>query len=656
MPAAQGAAVAPRVSGGAVAAATYTQPAAELSAPAPLVSTPSAPPHPLLTPPDPVPPQVLASVNVGSGPSMAVYDGGNGYVYVVNSISNSVSILSGTSLVATVPVSNGTVIVGEPTYLVYDPANGFVYVVDRYNFESIGGAVSVLNGTSLLAVVLVGLLPSAAAYDAADEFVYVSEGGSNEVAVLDGTTVIANLKVGSDPGALVYDPADSSVYVANRASANVTVLAGTAVAGSVGVGTQPDALAFDPPLSAVYVENNQSGNVTVLVGMASVGNVLTGTNPSFALFDPVNGYMYVTNRNSSDVSLLNGLGVVTSVPTGAAPVWAAFNPGTGLVYIADAGAAAVTVVDGTAFLGNVAVGNGPTSAVPDLANSDVYVTNSNSHNVSVIATAYAVTFNETGLPGGSSWSVVLATKSLASTSASILFGKLPGSYPYSVAGPSGYRLVSSTPASPVLVTDTAVLVTVTFAAVSNATYDLVFQESGLSGMCGRSFSWSVTVGNVTQTSSTTTITFVEPNGTYNYSVVGPSGYTVTSETPASPVTLAGAPVTVDVTFAKFCGHGGYNTFSITFTEFGLRWGTTWCVTVGSTVCSSSGSIRFMGLSSGTYSFTVSPIAGYTAQPASGTVTIYGHSEWVRINFSGGHSHHCGGDGGTAARVADRIAR
>lgn len=603
----------------------------------PAYSVEIAPPS---LPPQVVPPQVLASPQVGSGPAMAVLDPGNGYVYVVNSVANTVSVLDGTTVLANVSVSNATYTVGDPTYLVYDPGNGYVYAIDRYSFETEGGAVSVLSGTSLLGVVPLGLLPSGGAYDPADGYVYVTEAGSAKVVALDGTSLTGTVSVGADPGAAVYSPADRSVYVANRGSDSVSVVSGLGVVRAVPVGSDPVAFGYDPALGDVLVANNGSGNVSVLNGTEVVANVATGANPSAFAFDAATSEMYVANRNASDATILSGTSVVGSVPSGVGPDAAAWGSSTGFVYLANAANASVTVVDGSAVVGNVTVGNTPASAVFDPVLGYLYVTNVNSRNVSVLAIAYAVSFNETGLAPGTLWSVGVGSHSRSSTGSSIVFGELPGSHPYAIPVPAGYVLVSSTPGSPVVVPNGPVTVTVTFGHPSSAKYALTFDETGLSSMCGHSSSWSVTVGNVTESSTGASIVFSEPNGTYNYSVAGPSGQSVVSEVPASPVTIAGGPATVQITF----GRGGHSSqYSVTFQENGLPRGTTWCVDLTSTVCSASSQIQFTGLSPGTYSFTIAPVNGYTARPASGTVTIYDHSIIVRVQFSGSHgSHHCGG--------------
>ena len=606
----------------------------------------------------PVPPQVLASVKVGSAPSFAAYDPGNGYVYVANTNSNNVSVLNGTTLLAT--VNTGSAAVGSPDYVTYDPANGWVYVVDRYYFEGTVGAVSILNGTTLLATVLVGQLPVAAVFDAANGFVYVADRGSNNVTVLDGNRTVGNLTVGHAPAGEVYDSATSTVYVANFGSGNVSMIVGLTVVGSGPAGAQPDALAFDPSNGYVYVANNASGNVSVLSGSTPFANIPAGTNPSFALYDPATAQVYVTNANSSNVTLIAGTAVVGSAPAGSDPVAAVFDAANGFVYVTNANGGSVTVIDGAAVVGTVAVGAVPRAGAFDVSDQDVYVTNAGSGNVSVLATAYGLVFNETGLGVGSNWSVQVGVTSVASTGSSIAFAELPGSYAYSVSGPAGYRLVSAVPSAPVAIVDASIVVNVTFAPVSSQNYTVTFVETGLSSMCGRSTVWNVSLGNQTESTSGSSIVFTEPNGTYNYSVGAPSGYSVSSATPASPVAVSGSNITVTISFSHCTSPRGY---SITFQESGLRHGTTWCVSVGRTVCSQYSELSFSGLSPGTYAFVVGSVRGYTAQPGSGNVTITGQSVYVHIDFSGQPTHHCGGGGGgwlpvdrsAMAQLAGRVA-
>jgi len=52
------------------------------------------------------------------------YDSGNGYVYVANSYSNNVSVISGIAVIGTIPVGH------DPRGVGYDSGHGYVYVTN----------------------------------------------------------------------------------------------------------------------------------------------------------------------------------------------------------------------------------------------------------------------------------------------------------------------------------------------------------------------------------------------------------------------------------------------------------------------------------------------------------------------------------------------
>ena len=225
---------------------------------------------------------------------------------------------------------------------------------------------------------------------------------------------------------------------------------------------------------------------------------------------------------------------------------------------------------------------------------------------------YAVTFTETGLPAGTSWSVTLGGTTNSSTTGTIGFIEPNGTYAFTIAS-SGYQ---GTPASGHLaVHGTAASQAITFAL---ATYAVTFTESGLpSGT-----PWNVTLGGTTNSSTTGTITFAEPSGTYAFSVSSP-GY---QPVPGSgSVTVNGAPVGQSVTFTQV-------TYALRFTETGLPSGTSWAVTIGrASLQSTTSTVTFNELN-GTYAYSVSA-SGYQPTPGSGSVTISGQPAGQSISFA-----------------------
>src|SRR5216110_3002315 len=154
---------------------------------------------------------------VATIPAGVAYNSGNGYVYVTNPFSDIVSVINGTTVVATVPVEY------NPSGVAYDSGNGYVYVANDTPY------VSVINGTTVVATVPVGGGPSGVAYDSGNGYVYVSNYFSSNVSVIDGTTntVVATVPVGYLPRGVAYESENMYVYVVDYGSNNVCVIDGT---------------------------------------------------------------------------------------------------------------------------------------------------------------------------------------------------------------------------------------------------------------------------------------------------------------------------------------------------------------------------------------------------------------------------------------------
>ena len=204
---------------------------------------------------------VVATVRVGYLAHGVAYDGGNGYVYVTDQASNTVSVVNGTTVVTTVPIANG------PAGVAYDSGNGYVYVANSYSNN-----VSVINGTKVVATVPVGNYPDGVAYDSGNGYVYVANTGSNTV------SVISTLAPPSSPSA-----------ARNLVAANGD--------GQVVLRWQPPASDGGAPITNYTVYRGAaSGGETIL---AIVGDVLTYTNTAVT-----NGYTYYY-----EVGAVNALGV-----------------------------------------------------------------------------------------------------------------------------------------------------------------------------------------------------------------------------------------------------------------------------------------------------------------------------------------------------------
>ncbi len=346
-----------------------------------------------------------------------------GYVYAIDGETNEVTT---TIAVGLAP--------GPPTY---DTDNALLYVPN-----SDSSNVSVINPTSdrVIASIGVGAGPSAPLYDPDNGYLYVPNAASDNVTVLSGSsnTVVANISLGGSndspqyAGAYpcgAYDPGNQELYVPTFSTAgtpqlnNVTVIStkNDTVVARVPVGLEACGIVVDPANGDVYVENSASDTISVIDGNTSgvIATLTVGSGPlGVPAFDPTNDRLFVANWFSQSVSVVNTSSntVIRSVSVGPGPAEAVYDPSTGELYVPDtaSGHDAVTVINGTtdANLGEIAVGIQPSQPLVDPANGDLYVTNMESYNVTVIETGVCstqcpVTFQETGLPAGTNWSVVI---------------------------------------------------------------------------------------------------------------------------------------------------------------------------------------------------------------------------------------------------------
>jgi YVTN family beta-propeller protein len=381
----------------------------------------------------------------------------------------------------------------EPIASAYDPTNGYLYVANDGS-----NSISVINASTdslVIPQIGVGIEPGALAYDPSNGDLYVTEFFENFLTVIDtatNTVIIPVLPVGDAPDGIAYDAANGDVYVANWGTNNVTVISGatnTVIVPGIPAGTAPAGVAFDVANGDVYVTNSESNNVTVIDGSTDtvVGpGIPVGTEPYAVAYDPSNGFLYVANLEAQGVSVINGTSdsvVLPSLPVGSYPGGIAYDPSNGFLYVANSRGDSVSVIDGwtdTTVAQNVPVGDGPTGVAVDPDNGYVYVTCILSDNVTVldgnggVATTwepdpeYSVSFTEAGLTSGAIWSVSLdGTTEHSPAGIAITFAEPNGSYLYKVNTTGSFSAVPG--AGNATVTGSSVTVGITFNVVPAAT-------------------------------------------------------------------------------------------------------------------------------------------------------------------------------------------
>ena len=227
-----------------------------------------------------------------------------------------------------------------------------------------------------------------------------------------------------------------------------------------------------------------------------------------------------------------------------------------------------------------------------------------------VQVTYSVVFQETGLPPGTNWSVTLGLTTVRGNGSSLTFSVPNGTFAvtiglvagWHVAAPHGSLTVAGGP------------LTESYAFVAT-TYSVTFAETTLPALT----SWSVTLNGSTMSTTGSTISFSERNGSYAYRINYVSGYTPTL--PSGTVNVAGAPVSVAVTFVPV--H-----YVVTFAETGLKAGKPWMVDFdGARQQSVNSSISFLA-GNGTHTYLIAGPAHWRVSsvlPPEGTISVAGAS-------------------------------
>jgi YVTN family beta-propeller protein len=588
---------------------------------------------------------VAANITVGAIPDGLAYSPINDRLFVANGADANVTVIrqSTDQVVASINVSDA------PQGMVFDPVNHDVYVLDADSYS-----VTVINAATDVAVATVAtnnLYDYAVAVDPSSGNVFVanegtytgsSSGPEANVTVISGSTnrAIASVPVNVYPIGLTFDPANGDLIVADIAGNDIYLVdpATERTVGIVPAGLGPQSSAFDPHTGDLWVLNPAGENITVLnSALQPIADLGAGISPTDIAYDAANGDFYVTDNFAGDVSVFNGTtdSYVTSILLQAFHLVDSvlFDPHNREIYVTDGSNSSVAVINGATqkIVENVTVGNFPRSLAFDSANNTVFVSNYGSANVSVIkdstnARVYTFPSSDSNfLVYDPANDIVYDTFDFAGdvngfdAANYTQLGTIPLegvsslAYPMAIAyDPVNHDVYAST-------RDDGMISVIS----SAATYPVQFVEQGLLP----NTPWSVTLNGTTNGSMSTTVGFVELNGTYTYDVPPVAGYTINVS--GGGVDVDGSGRTVYVGFASTTGP----TYPVTFQETGLPTSTSWSVTLSG--ATSSNSTRWINFSAtdGEHSFSVGAVSGYSASPGSGTVTVSGAAALENITFT-----------------------
>ena len=304
----------------------------------------------------------------------------NGDIYIWRQDIGTISVISKTSVVATLSTGTSGQLVNE----VYDSSDGYIYVVGSnpnpappgdvgqplQEITVISGTKEVANITQWSGSTLAGNLIAGyflgGTYDPSHGYVYFPT--TNGVFVISGTSVITELTKGglfrgSQALEFAYDPANGYVYGVNGAIGGyVTAISGTSIVAQIPLnecqtpcsGTSSEAvvnqysgLVYVPAGNSIYVISN----ATIIAKLPSL------FLSSSTAYDPSNHYLYFVNRLSPNtVSVLSGTSIIANMSV-SSPGTPVVDPSTGNVYVQSGAGDQLTEISGTTVLGAIPIGS-----------------------------------------------------------------------------------------------------------------------------------------------------------------------------------------------------------------------------------------------------------------------------------------------------------
>lgn len=234
----------------------------------------------------------------------------------------------------------------------------------------------------------------------------------------------------------------------------------------------------------------------------------------------------------------------------------------------------------------------------------------------MVGKKYNVSFQQTGLPSSTRWSVNIEGHAYNSSGTYVNLSLANGTYYYEV--PLVGDMVSVPVGGELTVHGTPVEILLQF----RKGYPVNFNQNGLPA--GKE--WLIKVWNYTESTSGPNVSLYFPNGTFNYTV---KSMDLNYYGSSGNFTVNGSPLSLSVNFT----HGIFN---VTFRETGLPLNRLWSVSNGTVLLNSTNDTLTFTLPGGEYTFTVLPAGRYVTNRTSITLNTNGQNRTVYLGFGYGY--------------------
>ncbi|MGC8581048.1 MAG: protease pro-enzyme activation domain-containing protein [Thermoplasmata archaeon] len=243
-------------------------------------------------------------------------------------------------------------------------------------------------------------------------------------------------------------------------------------------------------------------------------------------------------------------------------------------------------------------------AIPSQGTVSVKGTNST---VSIVFyTLYNIIFEESGLPVGTLWHVTVNNVMESSSTSIITFSEINGTYMYNVTPVPFYNVTPSN--AQIKVNGASQYISINFVRL----YSITFYETGLKPTT----SWSISLSNIIKNSTSSTITFWEEQGDYQFTVLSVPGFV--SNVTAGYVNVYNSNITENISWSL-------EHYVVVFIIKGLPSNFSWGVYFNNSKYTTVSYEITVSVMAGIYNYSIMPINGYYIAPQKGIIKITDNS-------------------------------
>lgn len=269
---------------------------------------------------------------------------------------------------------------------------------------------------------------------------------------------------------------------------------------------------------------------------------------------------------------------------------------------------------------NYSISNLNSNFAPHIGSGNFTITGSSESIGIIFLRLYNVEFYQQGLPVGIKWYVnITDPQSFSSSNTSLIFKEPNGSYHYFVGIDNTNFELNNTTSTGNFTVDGFPITPAPQSSpiVFYALHIVTFQEHRLPP--GMIWYLNITGGRTFSTFSNS-ISFKEPNGTYQYKVSSGNNFYRPSPSVGS-FSVKGWPVnssSLNITITFYLV-----TYTVSFVESGLTTGTPWSVTLNNTTKQSINTTIIFTESNGSYQYFIDALSGFSTYNYTGNVTVNG---------------------------------